>query len=291
VSCWCDESRLQMPSAVWSVSSHHQLSTTSTAALTDGKGPVFRLGIAGLRAPLERVAQFGREEVCGRCERREAPSVKGAFCCCAPSSSIVAQMSEELNTGRLNVFAPHLPRAASAPPCDGNDRPPPLAPPLGGHRRVSSPVQPRPSGSRAPDAGFRSAPSGASPAAVSPRLPPPRTSSLRPSIPGGGSHLPKGDQPGDPYATLIVIAADGLVSTAPPRWSPGGIDSRAPLAPPIERGVEAAVALTGAMPRCVVVCCGGDNATAAQMMTHMVACTPGGIDAYGPGRRVSCASL
>ena len=39
VSWLCDQSRLQMPSAVWSVSSHHQLSTTITAELTEGVGP------------------------------------------------------------------------------------------------------------------------------------------------------------------------------------------------------------------------------------------------------------
>lgn len=63
--------------------------------------------------------------------------------------------------------------------------------------------------------------------------------SLARSIPGGGAGLPKGDLPGDPFATLVVVLADGLVGAAPPRWS-RGCSPETTLAPPVPRRVAAA---------------------------------------------------
>jgi len=158
-------------------------------------------------------------------------------------------MSEELNTGRQRASESHPPRVPRSAPPDGHDRPSATPTQIGvlSAHRVPSPVEPWSSGRRAL-AESRSASAGPSPAAGAPSLRPARASTLPPSIPCGGSQLPQGDQPGDPYATLIVIAGDGLIGIAPARWAPGGV-ARCALAPSIMRGIEAAVALTAVMPR------------------------------------------
>ena len=126
--------------------------------------------------------------------------------------------------------------------------------------------------------------SAPSPVDLALRTAPCHAPSVWKSIPGGGRFLPKGDQPGQPFATLVVVVADGLVEHAPPRWARGGAADALP--PQLAKGVDAAVKLTGEVQRSVVICAAGANATAAQMMTQVVARMPGGIDAFGPGRRV-----
>jgi len=113
-------------------------------------------------------------------------------------------------------------------------------------------------------------------------------------VPGGGTQLPTGDQPGDPWATLVVVLADGLMGERPPPRAassqpciPAG---RERLPPPVAAGIASAVELSGAVARSLVVCGGGGGASggliAAAMMSEVARVTPGGIDAFGPGRRI-----
>ena len=95
-------------------------------------------------------------------------------------------------------------------------------------------------------------------------------------VPGGGSALAAGDKPGDPFASLIVLPADLMLGTAP---KVGG-----PLGPVLDGAFEQALRLVEAVPRCVVVTAGGAITTA--MMTQLVLRMPGGIDSFGPGKRV-----
>ena len=113
-------------------------------------------------------------------------------------------------------------------------------------------------------------------------------------VPGGGTHLPTGDQPGDPWATLVVVLADGLMGERPPPRAASSQPSipagRGRLPPPVAAGIASAVELSGAVARSLVVCGGGGGASggliAAAMMSEVARVTPGGIDAFGPGRRI-----
>lgn len=98
------------------------------------------------------------------------------------------------------------------------------------------------------------------------------------SIPGGGSFLAAGDQPGDPFAQLIVIAGDGLVGKKP--WS--ALTELPPLA---SAGLDEGLKLVNSCERCVVVCTGGVH-LGHQMMSESVRRMSDGIDAFGPGKRI-----
>mmetsp|Transcript_4473 Transcript_4473/g.14518 ORF Transcript_4473/g.14518 Transcript_4473/m.14518 type:complete len:213 (+) Transcript_4473:123-761(+) len=87
-------------------------------------------------------------------------------------------------------------------------------------------------------------------------------------VPGGGTQLPTGDQPGDPWATLVVVLADGLMGERPPPRAassqpciPAG---RERLPPPVAAGIASAVELSGAVARSLVVCGGGGGASAGR---------------------------
>lgn len=97
-------------------------------------------------------------------------------------------------------------------------------------------------------------------------------------IPGGGTMLPTGDQPGDPFATLIVISMDGLLGeqqTSKPKALP----------PPVEAALEAARRLVDGAERSVVAIAGGAVMTQVGM-EEMVRRQPKGLDAFGRGRKI-----
>ncbi|KAL1510732.1 hypothetical protein AB1Y20_007021 [Prymnesium parvum] len=116
------------------------------------------------------------------------------------------------------------------------------------------------------------------PAQSSPVAPVPSLPTASRNIAGGGTHLPPGDKPGDPFATLLVIAGDCLLGSQP--WS--RLDP--PLPATVEQGLERALALLEGS-RCVVICAGGPHLTQA-LMEAVVSRVPGGLDAFGPGRAV-----
>ena len=95
-------------------------------------------------------------------------------------------------------------------------------------------------------------------------------------VPGGGSALSSGDKPGDPFATLIVLPADGVLGSAP--------KASGALPPALDAACAHALSLVEAAPRCVVITAGG--AITTSLMTQMVMRMPGGIDSFGPGKRV-----
>ena len=94
-------------------------------------------------------------------------------------------------------------------------------------------------------------------------------------VPGGGSALASGDQPGDPFATLIVLPADHVVGTKP---------SAGKLPTELHQALASAIGLIETASRSVVIVAGGETSTA--LMTQMVLRMPGGLDSFGPGRRV-----
>lgn len=108
-------------------------------------------------------------------------------------------------------------------------------------------------------------------------------------IPGGGTTLPDGDKPGDPFATLIVLAADGLLSEEPHSLpslpASGGRALRRELPPYVGAGLERLLTLLEECERCVVVCSGGPVLSTA-LMQEIVRRVPGGLDSFGPGRLV-----
>lgn len=123
----------------------------------------------------------------------------------------------------------------------------------------------------------------AAPTPISPDAPKqPRTvtepSSSSRNIPGGGSALATGDKPGDPFATLIVIAGDCLLGKQP--------YSRLTEIPPLlEKALCTALSFLDPASRCVVICAGGQHLTQA-LMEQVVSRTPRGLDSFGPGRLV-----
>jgi hypothetical protein len=96
-------------------------------------------------------------------------------------------------------------------------------------------------------------------------------------IAGGGSALAPGDKPGDPFATLIVIAGDCLVGQQP-------FNRLTALPPMVDKALQTSMSLIEGT-RCVIVCAGGPHLTQA-MMEACVSRVPGGLDSFGPGRRV-----
>lgn len=104
-------------------------------------------------------------------------------------------------------------------------------------------------------------------------------SSKRKFVPGGGSALASGDKPGDPFATLVVLAADGLLG-APPK---GGLTAST-MPPLLDTALETALTLVDGAPRCVFVVTGGT--VTAPLMTQVVLRMPGGLDAFGAGKRI-----
>ena len=97
------------------------------------------------------------------------------------------------------------------------------------------------------------------------------------NIVGGGTSLPPGDQPGDPWSTLFVIAGDGLLGEQP--WS-----KVTTLPPLVEKGLLMGLTMLEGC-RCVVMVTGGPHLTQA-LMEEVVRRVPGGIDSFGPGRAV-----
>ena len=117
------------------------------------------------------------------------------------------------------------------------------------------------------------------PSSPPPSKSPPPSRVLPASIAGGGSCLPVGDQPGDPFADLIVIATDGLIGDQFCKARPGNMPE------PIDAALTAALALVDKAKRSVVVIRGSGAMTQA-CMTEVVLRTPGGLDSFGPGRKV-----
>ena len=107
----------------------------------------------------------------------------------------------------------------------------------------------------------------------------PGTSSGRPTgVPGGGLHVSKRDMPGDPYATLCIIATDWLLAKkvySAPRPVPSAIDA----------ALAAALKEVEACGRCVLVVSGGSVMPQA-CMQDVVKRMPGGLDSFGRGRPV-----
>lgn len=173
-------------------------------------------------------------------------------------------MSEELGYRHAAAGRPLEPGAsggASSGTGGGGSRPPALTPPTG----------------------FKT------PAVTSPGLAPPErrgaadessatSSANKRSVPGGGSALASGDKPGDPYAHLLVLAADGLLP-APP-----GSATAAKLPPALDAAIDTMMRLVEAAPRCVVVVTGG--AATAALMSAIVLRMPGGLSSFGPGKHV-----
>ena len=149
------------------------------------------------------------------------------------------------------------------------------------HAAAGRPVEPiQPAGIEADSSGINAA-SATSPPRRSPRGHPPSaavSSGKRTFVPGGGSALVAGDKPGDPFATLLVLPADGFVGRAPPRA--GG----STLPKPLDEALGAMLDLVEKSPRSVAVVAGGD--ITSSLMTQMVLRMPGGLDSFGPGRRV-----
>ena len=94
---------------------------------------------------------------------------------------------------------------------------------------------------------------------------------------GGGTSLPPGDQPGDPWSTLFVVAGDGLLGEQP--WS-----KVTTLPPLVEKGLVTGLTMLEGC-RCVVMVTGGPHLTQT-LMEEVVRRVPGGIDSFGPGRAV-----
>ena len=115
-----------------------------------------------------------------------------------------------------------------------------------------------------------------------PAQPPPSTkrSRLIAGNPGGGSSLRTADAPGDPYATLWIVSADGLIGKQP--FGPAST-----LPKPVDEGLNVVVRLlaSDAASRSVVIVAGGPVLT-QKLMQEIVLRVPGGLDSFGPGRRV-----
>lgn len=99
--------------------------------------------------------------------------------------------------------------------------------------------------------------------------------SKRKFVPGGGSALAKGDLPGDPFATLVVLAADAILGSAP---------SNSKITPELDHALKAALKLIEGADRSVAIVAGGN--ISSTLMTEVVLRMPGGLDSFGPGRRV-----
>ena len=108
-----------------------------------------------------------------------------------------------------------------------------------------------------------------------PALPLP-SASKRKFVPGGGSTLAQGDLPGDKFATLVVLPADAIVGDAPP--------STSKLSPEIDIALKEAIKLIEGAERSVAIVAGGN--LSSTLMTEVVLRMPGGLDSFGPGRRV-----
>ena len=85
-------------------------------------------------------------------------------------------------------------------------------------------------------------------------------------VPGGGSQLAKGDQPGDPFAWLVILAADLIVGTSPNKNSLKGPSGGVPAS--LEAALRKVNDLVTKAPRSVVVVAGGEVTTA--LMTQLV---------------------
>ncbi|KAL3934046.1 MAG: hypothetical protein SGPRY_000002 [Prymnesium sp.] len=167
-------------------------------------------------------------------------------------------MSEEL--GSVSGHPVEPPRAAKRPPPleqSANSSPPSCSPVLPVCSKAS-PVAP----TVAPICAWSANHAGAS--------------SSR-NIAGGGTYLPPGDKPGDPLATLLVIAGDCLLGRQP--CSP----LRA-LPPLVEQGLSVGLKMLEGH-RCVVICTGGHHLSQS-LMEAFVSRVQGGLDSFGPGRSV-----
>ena len=129
-----------------------------------------------------------------------------------------------------------------------------------------------------------SAPAATAPTTSKPADSPATTPVVRP-IPGGGSRLAAGDKPGDPFATLVVLAADGLLGEQPfsmlKRLPTGAID----LPVSVCEGLTRCLGLLDSGRRSVLICAGGQTLTHG-LMQEAVRRMPSGLDSFGPGRHV-----
>ena len=97
-------------------------------------------------------------------------------------------------------------------------------------------------------------------------------------LPGGGSNLVTGDKPGDPFACLIVLAIDGLLTKKL---------YRAPetMPPAVDAALSTCVSIVKSSSRCVVVLSGG-SVMPQLCMQAFVERMPGGLDSFGRGRLI-----
>ena len=97
-------------------------------------------------------------------------------------------------------------------------------------------------------------------------------------LPGGGANRSTSDQPGDPYATLIVLCIDGLTATK-------AYSAPHELPAAVEAGIDATVTTIHESTRCVVAVNGG-QAIPQKCMQALVHRMPGGLDSFGRGRQI-----
>eukprot|EP00966_Prymnesium_polylepis_P184757 4282036-Prymnesium_polylepis.1 len=170
-------------------------------------------------------------------------------------------MSEELCSAAGLPLEPSKASTASSAPANGSSAPAKQRPP---------PIEASASGSLN---------AGISPTASRTHAPLPSRDNSRLNIAGGGTNLPPGDKPGDPYAILLVIQGDCLLGDQP--WSRLSQSSLPPL---VRKALAAGLAMIEGQ-RCVVITTGGPLLTQA-LMEAVVSGVPGGLDSFGPGRAV-----
>ena len=116
----------------------------------------------------------------------------------------------------------------------------------------------------------------------------PRTTQPK-NVPGGGSALASGDKPGDPFATLFIVATDGCLGKLP---SGGGLSATSLKSDPglrtLDTAISRALELVSQASRSVLVVT-GDTLASNFLMMETVRRMEGGLDAFGPGKR--CEAL
>ena len=179
-------------------------------------------------------------------------------------------MSEELGYAHAAAGLPIEPGTSAdeatpaVPPAISllREAPPPLA-------QQPSPIAPR----RSNEAGAQVSPTPPRPTEAAASS---ASGSRRRFVPGGGSALASGDKPGDPFAMLVVVAADVVVGKAP---RTGG-----PFPAPLASALDVTLRQVEAAPRSVVVVAGGR--VTSSLMSQMVLRMPGGLSSFGPGKHI-----
>ena len=92
----------------------------------------------------------------------------------------------------------------------------------------------------------------------------PSSSTKRKFVPGGGSALAKGDKPGDPFATLVVLPADNIVGAK--------LSASSKFPSRLDDALTTTLGLVENASRSVAIVAGGDVSTA--MMSQMGARVP-----------------